>query len=136
MYRQSLAVAAAAVILGAGTGWAQNFAAPLDAHLSVEWEVGPAREGRATLSGYVHSSRGWHAQNARLQVEALDAAGEVVGKTVVYVNGQIPPFGRAYFTARVLAGATYRLTLLSVDWRSRPSSFQLILPRMGPAEGR
>ncbi|MEK7364572.1 MAG: hypothetical protein AAB016_11435, partial [candidate division NC10 bacterium] len=75
-------------------------------------------------------------EEEELPLREHDAAGEVVGKTVVYVNGQIPPFGRAYFTARVLAGATYRLTLLSVDWRSRPSSFQLILPRMGPAEGR
>lgn len=114
-----IALGAAIVLLGACAGPVQNFSrAPLDAHLGVEWEVGPTRDGRATLSGYVNSSRGLLAQNVRLQVETLDAGGEIVAKTLVYINSQVPVFGRAYFSAAVPPGATYRFTLHSVDWRS------------------
>lgn len=124
------AVAGAVVILATGIGGAESAVDTLDAHLSVEWDAGWTKDGSPTISGYVRSSRGWHAENVRLQVEALDAEGQVVGKTVVYVNRQIPPFGDAYFSARLAPGAAYRFTLISVDWRSRPSTFRHILPRI------
>ena len=120
MYRGIVAaVMAVAVLSGAGVGWTQNFGTTLDSYLRLEWEAGPTRGGSPTISGYVYNGRGLPAENVRFLAEALDSSGQVVGKDVVYVNGQVPAFNRAYFEARVPAGGTtYRFTLYSVDWRS------------------
>lgn len=106
------------LILATGPGRAQTSSAPLDAHLRVEWEVGPDKRGRTTMSGYVLNSWGQYARNVRLQAEALDTSGQAVGKTLVYVNGDVPPLGRTYFIAPAPpGGTTYRFILLSADWR-------------------
>ena len=122
----------AALILLTCPAWAQVSSTPLDFHLRVEWEAGQTRGGSPTVSGYVYNGRGIPADNVRLQVEALDAAGQVVGKPLVYLNRSIPAFDRAYFTTRGPTGATYRFTLLSVDWRAPgPSAFRFIRPWTG-----
>ena len=118
MYGRTVAAIVAAVILQTGAGWGQNLGAPLDSYLRLEWEAGPTKGGSPTIRGYVYNSRGILAENVRFLAEAQDTSGQVVGKAVVYVNGQVPAFNRAYFEARVPAGgATYRFTLYSVDWR-------------------
>jgi hypothetical protein len=52
----------------------------------------------------------------RLQIECLDASGSVSGSTTVWVLGQVPLDGRAYFRASVADSASYRVQVLSFDW--------------------
>ena len=119
MYRGIVAaVTAAAVMSGVGAGWAQNFGAPLDRFFRLEWEVAKGRQGRPAVIGYIYNDRGLRADNVRLLVEELDASGRAVGSTIGYVNGDLPARGRAFFEVPVpTAGATYRVTVHSFDWR-------------------
>ncbi len=83
-------------------------------HFRVEWQVAPRRDGRPELSGYVNSSHGLAASDMRLLVETLDGSGQVVARTLGYVDSLVPPFGRTYFTVRLpTAGASYRVTVTS-----------------------
>ena len=85
-------------------------------------EAGQTRSGRPTITGYVHNSYGHWAGNVRLEVEALDASGQVIGRTQGYVDGDVPAFGRGYFEVRLpQAAASYRVMVVSLDWRQRGS---------------
>lgn len=119
MHSKILAAALGAVILGTSVGWAQNFGAPLDRFFRLEWEAEQARSGQRVVTGYLYNDHGLWADNVRLLVEVLDPAGRVVAKTIGYVNGWVPPKGRAYFEVLVPAGGVaYRVTVQSFDWRS------------------
>lgn len=52
----------------------------------------------------------------RLQIERLDASGQVIGDSTVWVLGGVPKDGRAYFGAPVPEAASYRVQVLSFDW--------------------
>ncbi len=128
MYREIVAVVmAVAVMSGAGAGWAQSFGAPLDRYFRLEWEVAKGRHGRPAVTGYIYNDRGITAGDVRLLIEELDTSGRAVGHTIGYVNGDVPPRGRAFFEIPVpTAGATYRVTVHSFDWRGGgPSSQRL-----------
>src|SRR2546426_12744584 len=58
------------------------------------------------------------ADRMRLQIERLDASGKVVGSSAVWVFGKVRPDGRAYFSASVPEAASYRVRVLSFDWKS------------------
>jgi len=76
-----------------------------------------------TLAGYVNNQWKQDAERMRLAVERLDATGQVVGCSEVWVLGSVPAFNRAYFTAAVPdANAQYRVRILSFDWKSRGGS--------------
>ena len=116
-------VMAAAVMSGAGAGWAQNFGAPLDQYFRLEWEVAKGRQGRPALAGYIYNQHGVAAANVRLLIEELDSSGRAAARTIGYVNSDVPVFGRAFFEIPVpAAGATYRVTVYSFDWLDRGHS--------------
>jgi len=106
---------------GAGAAWAQGFgsAAP-DRFFRVESEGGQGRGGRPVVRGYLHNDYGVAAGRVLLQVETLDASGQVVARSLVPVDGTVPGFGRLYFEGPVTAaGARYRVTVYYFEWLNR-----------------
>jgi hypothetical protein len=106
---------------GAGAAWAQGFgsAAP-DRFFRVEAEGGQGRGGRPVVRGYVNNDYGQAAGRVLLQVETLDASGQVVARSLVPVDGTVPGFGRLYFEGPVTtAGARYRVTVYYFEWIHR-----------------
>jgi hypothetical protein len=81
----------------------------------VEWEPEPVpRGGSWALRGYVYGLTDYRAGGVRLRVEVLDASGQVQADTYGWVQGDVPPRGRAYFLVTLPArGASYRVTVVS-----------------------
>ena len=91
----------------------------LESYVRVEWAVDQSRSVRQRVTGFAHNSRDMSAVNVQLLVEALDSSGHVVGSTRATVYGEVPPRNRSYFEVPVPpAGASYRVSVRSVDWRS------------------
>jgi hypothetical protein len=106
--------------LGAGGARAQVQTRSVDSDLRVESSDSEDRRGRPVMSGYVYNQRaGSYAIGVRLRVEALDGAGQVVGSTIGYVLGDVPPSNRSYFEIKAPArAASYRVTIESFAWRA------------------
>ena len=122
MWDKRVAVVLGVLILGAGAASAQNFGAPVDRYLRLEWEVEQAKKG-PRITGYVYNDRGLWALNVQLLVEAQDAAGRTVSQTRGYVGWNVPPMGRASFEVAVPPGTAYRVRIESFDWlKGGPSS--------------
>ena len=103
-------------------------------YFTLTWEAGE-RRGRPVVSGYVHNRYGHGAVDVRLLVESVDAAGATVATTIGNVHGFLPPVGRAYFEVPVnQRAATYRVSVLSWNWRAGPSASRE--PGPGAADGR
>ncbi len=108
-----VAAVAAAVAVGATVGWAQTLGG--SRYIRLEWEVSQGQ--RPIVSGYLYNDYALPAVRVQLLVEAVDASGRTLTATVVYVDAEVPPKGRAYFEASVpRAGATYRITVNYVEW--------------------
>jgi hypothetical protein len=106
---------------GDGAAWAQGFgsAAP-ERFFRVDAEGGQGRGGRPVVRGYVNNDYGLSAARVLLQVETLDATGQVVARSLVPVDGTVPGFGRLYFEGPVsAAGARYRVTVYYFEWVHR-----------------
>ena len=106
---------------GTGEAWAQGFgsAAP-DRFFRVEAEGGQGRGGRPVVRGYVYNDYGVAAGRVLLQIETLDASGQVVTRSLVPADGTVPGFGRLYFEGPVsAAGARYRATVYYFEWIHR-----------------
>jgi len=89
-----------------------------DPYLRVEYTVEPAKDSDSKLTGYVYNERDMWAANVLLSVEVLDAAGAVVDSTTDLVYGNIPPRNRSFFDVKLpTTGASYRVTVRTVDWR-------------------
>lgn len=110
----------AALLIWAGAAVAQVQTRSVDGDLRVEGTGSEDRRGRPVVSGYVYNQRaGTYAVSVRLLVEALDPAGQVVGSTIGYVFGDVPPSNRSYFEIKAPAkAANYRITIASFTWRA------------------
>ena len=116
MRRRIAALAVAALLTGAAGVSAQIYAPQsLESSFRLEWEVTHGRKGPA-IEGYVYNKARRTAERMRLQIERLDASGQVVGSSTAWVLGGIPMDGRAYFYASVPDAASYRVQVLSFDW--------------------
>lgn len=119
--------------LAVSTVWAQGFgsAAP-ERFFRVEAEGGQGRGGRPVVRGYVFNDYGNAAARLQLAVESLDAGGQVVGRSLVHVDGTVPAYGREYFEAPVAtAGARYRVTVYYFEWLRGGGGGGAGLPRAG-----
>jgi hypothetical protein len=94
-------------------GWEQFF--------KIEWEPGEWR-GHPVVKGYLYNTSPKTIGDVQLLVDALDAAGGILGQTVSWVAGPIGPFSRQYFVADaplVQAApqqpASYRVRVYSYD---------------------
>jgi hypothetical protein len=109
----------AIVLLAPLPGIAQNFGGQpvAERYFRVEVESGRAPSGGTLVWGHVHNGYVRGARNVRLLVEGLDGAGRPVGRTIGYVNGEIPADGRRYFqVAAPATGATFRVSVLDFEW--------------------
>jgi hypothetical protein len=98
---------------------AQNFGQDLNRDVRLEWSVTEGRKEPA-IAGYLNNLRdGYVASHVRLQVEALDGSGHVIGARAAYVSGDVPPGDRVYFEVPVpvKGAAGYRVTVRALDWR-------------------
>jgi len=90
----------------------------IDPRLRLDWEVTQTRNGRPVITGYIYNDYMRAAINVRLLVEALDASGQVIDRAYGFVPGVVPVFNRNYFDVRLkTAGASYRITVTSFEWR-------------------
>jgi hypothetical protein len=104
--------------LAGGAGASTSLVAPGQRHyFRTEVTGGTDRRGRPVVSGFVYNDHGLPAYHVQLDVEVLDAGGQVLSRTLSYEDTMVPNFGRAYFEQRVPAlGASYRVTVRSVEW--------------------
>jgi hypothetical protein len=111
----------AAILLTASVGAAavSYSQESLDQRFKIEFQVTPG-QSRPELSGYVYGQySGISVEHMQLEIERLDANGQVIGRSTTWVLGEIPPGNRAYFTTRVEPAASYRVRVLSFDWIGR-----------------
>ncbi len=120
--RLALAVAIVA-FFGYGSAAAANYAQEtLDRYFRFEYQVTPSAT-RPVVSGYVYNMHpGVSVERMQVTVEGLDASGNVVGTTSTWVLGGVPAGNRAYFSARAVPAASYRVQVLFFDWGSRGTS--------------
>jgi hypothetical protein len=98
---------------------AQSFGQDLNRDVRLEWSVTEGRKEPA-IAGYLNNLRdGYVASHVRLQVEALDGSGHVIGVRAAYVSEDVPPRDRVYFEVPVpvKGAAGYRVTVRALDWR-------------------
>ena len=109
------------VTWGPAAAQAQGFGSPApERFFRLEAEGGQGRGGRPIVWGYVYNDYGVAAARVLLQVETLDAGGQVVARSLVPVDGTVPGFGRLYFEGPVsAAGARYRVTVYYFEWLHR-----------------
>jgi hypothetical protein len=117
--RVSVLLVVMTTMLGGSLVHAQSFGRDLSQEIRLDWAVAQGRKG-PEIAGYVYNLRdGWWASNVRLQVEALDTSGTVIGSNLGLVFGDVPPANRSYFEIPVPASgaASYRVTVRTLDWR-------------------
>ena len=118
--RRALAVLAV-VAVGTGAGWTQTSGGPFAHYLRLDWEVTKGRRGQALVSGSLYNDYGFPAVRVQLLVEGVDASGQTINETVVYIDREVPARGRASFEAAVPArGGAYRVTVHFFDWLVAP----------------
>ena len=107
-----------AILLSSAFAQAQSYRIyGSEAFFAVDWQAGE-RRGRPVVSGHVVNTYGVVAQQVRVLVESLDAAGQVTETTIGYVSGDMLPGPRVYFEVPVARAApAYRVVVLSWDWR-------------------
>ena len=118
MTRALTMVATLALLLSSVVVHAQTYRTyGSEAFFAVDWQAG-VRRGRPVVSGHVVNTYGLAAQQVRVLVESLDAAGQVTATKVGYVSGDVLPGPRLYFEVPVeRAAPAYRVVVLSWDWR-------------------
>ena len=113
-------VLATLLLMAPMTAVAQSYAIQgVERYLRVESSTSQGRRG-PVVSGYVYNLYGHPADRVRLVIEAVDGAGTVTASTFVYVLGQVPVDGRAYFESPApAASGTYRVRVLSFEPTAR-----------------
>ena len=120
MSRLRVVLLVLALVLGAGSAPAIAVMAPsgIDSRLRLDWEAGQTRSGQPVVTGYIYNDYTRVANRVLLLVESLDASGQVIGRAFGFVQGIVPILNRSYFDVAVkTAGASYRVTVTSFEWR-------------------
>jgi hypothetical protein len=104
--------------LAVGAGWSQGFGSATPEHyFRVEVEGGQGRSGRPVVRGYIYNDNGQAAGRVQVAVESLDAAGQVINRSILPLDGIVPAFNRLYFDIRVpTAGASYLVSVYYYEW--------------------
>jgi hypothetical protein len=120
--RVALAVAVVALFASSSAAAGTYAQESLDRYFRFEYDVTPSA-ARTVVSGYVYNmSPGVPVERMQVAVESLDGSGNVVGTTSTWVLGGVPPGNRAYFSARAVPAASYRIQVVFFDWGSRGGS--------------
>ena len=87
-----------------------------DGRFQMTWETAQTKKGSPLIAGYVQNSRPNGAANIRVQVETLDAQGQVVATASALVPGYVGGFSRSSFEVPLeKTGIGYRVTIISWD---------------------
>jgi len=117
-----VAALVAPLLLLASTALAASNYAPgsLDPYFTIDWKLVPGPRGE-NIEGFVYNKANQPTDRMRLSIEALDAGGQIVGRSTTWVMGGVPPNNRTWFTTPAPASraATYRIEILSFDWVGR-----------------
>jgi len=82
----------------------------------IEWGTAQNTRHEPLIAGYVTNKAGGGVNNIRMQVEALDANGQVIETETALAPGHVGGFGRTYFEVPLKKeGAGYRVKVLSWD---------------------
>ncbi|HKZ08920.1 MAG TPA: hypothetical protein VJU81_25855 [Methylomirabilota bacterium] len=110
------------LILGLGATGPRADAAPkdrwpADQYFQIDSRTFQMKNGQLGVWGYVNSLAWQHAK-VRLEVEGLDAQGNVLGYQTVNVDNTVPLRGRAYFEAplRIPGAVNAKAYILWYDW--------------------
>ena len=108
---------AAVVSITTGSAAAANYTQEtLDRYLRIEYQVEPSA-AKPVVSGYVYNMHpGLPADRMQLAIDALDASGNVVNTSSIWILGGVPVGNRGYFSAAVVPAASYRVQVLFLDW--------------------
>jgi hypothetical protein len=110
------ALAVALAILDPAAAPAQIYAPQSIARdFKVEWQATRDRKGSA-VEGYLYNTSRQTAQRVRLEIARLDAGGNLVGTSAIWLPGEVLKGDRAYFKAAVPDAPAYRVEVLSFDW--------------------
>ena len=92
----------------------------LDPYFTIDWKLVPGPRGE-NIEGFVYNKSNQPTDRMRLSIEALDGAGQIVGRSTTWVLGGVPPNNRTWFTSPAPASraANYRIEILSFDWVGR-----------------
>jgi hypothetical protein len=101
-----------ASMVAAGPNYAPG---SLDRYFRLEYQVVQGSGGPA-VEGYVYNMADMPADRMVLEIDQLDASGNVIGKTSTRVLGGAPAGSRAWFQAKVPPAASYRVDVQSFDW--------------------
>ena len=119
---RKIAALLAPLLLLASTAVARSNYAPgsLDPYFTIDWKLVPGPRGE-NIEGFVYNKANQPTDRMRLSIEALDAGGQIVGRSTTWVMGGVPPNNRTWFTTPAPASraATYRIEILSFDWVGR-----------------
>ncbi|MFQ5520082.1 MAG: hypothetical protein ACE5FK_01680 [Candidatus Methylomirabilia bacterium] len=112
MYLKSTIAVVTVLLLTAGVCEAQSFGTGLDEYFRLEWKVEDGKRG-PVITGQIYNEHGMWATDVQLLVEQLNTSGDVIEKSIGYVDSWVPPGDRAYFWIPVPSVATYRVTVHS-----------------------
>jgi hypothetical protein len=87
-----------------------------DGRFQVTWETAKTTKGSPLIAGYVQNTRPNGAANIRVQVETLDAQGQVVATASALVPGYVGGFSRTSFEVPLeKTGIGYRVSIIGWD---------------------
>jgi hypothetical protein len=87
-----------------------------DGRFQVTWETAQTKKGSPLIAGYVQNTRPNGAANIRVQVETLDAQGQVVATASALVPGYVGGFSRTSFEVPLeKTGIGYRVSIIGWD---------------------
>ena len=87
-----------------------------DGRFQVTWETAQTKKGSPLIAGYVQNTRPNGAANIRVQVETLDAQGQVVATASALVPGYVGGFSRtSYEVPLEKTGIGYRVSIIGWD---------------------
>jgi type 1 fimbria pilin len=87
-----------------------------DGRFQVTWETAQTKKGSPLIAGYVQNTRPNGAANIRVQVETLDAQGQVVATASALVPGYVGGFSRTFFEVPLeKTGIGYRVSIIGWD---------------------
>jgi len=114
--RAFIAASILGILAAPGAVLAQTFAPEtLARDFRIDFEAHPGPDS-TSIDGYVYNQARMSADRMTLRIEQLDAAGNVVRSTAVWLLGGVRSGSRTYFRSRVPDAPSYRVRVESFEW--------------------
>jgi len=87
-----------------------------EGRFQLTWETAQTKKGSPLIAGYVQNTRGSGVANIRLQVDTLDAQGQVIATATALAPGYVGGFSRTSFEVPLeKTGIGYRVSIIGWD---------------------